>query len=103
MNHIYKTLLAASLLTNFGANLIGPFYAVFVAEIGGSILDMGYSVTVFSIATGILMIVVGKISDKINKELITTIGYTFYAFGSLFYLLISSPWQLFVLQIISIE
>ena len=100
MNNVYKTLLAATLLANFGDNLIGPFYAVFVEQIGGSILDMGYSITVFGICTGILMIIIGKLSDQINKELITIIGYLLYAIGSLFYLLISSPWQLFVLQII---
>ena len=100
MNNGYKILLTATLLANFGDNLIGPFYAVFVEKIGGSILDMGYSVTVFSICTGILMIIVGKMSDKINKELITIAGYALYALGSILYLLISSPWQLFVLQVV---
>ena len=99
MNNGYKILLTATLLANFGDNLIGPFYAVFVEKIGGSILDMGYSVTVFSICTGILIIIVGKLSDKINKELITIAGYALYALGSILYLIISSPWQLFVLQI----
>ncbi len=96
----YKILLAASVLANFGDNLIGPFYAVFVQEIGGSILDIGFTVTVFAICTGILMILAGKISDKINKELIAVFGYLLYALGSLLYLVISSPWQLFGLQIV---
>jgi MFS family permease len=100
MNNAYKTLLSATLLVNFGDNLIGPFYAVFVERIGGSILDLGYSVTVFSICTGILMIIIGKLSDKLNKELITVVGYALYALGSILYLIISSPWQLFGLQII---
>ncbi|OGF38800.1 hypothetical protein A2515_03525 [Candidatus Falkowbacteria bacterium RIFOXYD12_FULL_34_57] len=93
-------LLSASLLANFGDNLIGPFYAVFVEKIGGSILDMGYTVTVFSVCTGFLMIIIGRISDKLNKELITIFGYTMYALGSLLYVFISSPWQLFGLQIV---
>lgn len=96
----YKILLTASLLANFGDNLIGPFYAVFVERIGGSILDIGFTVTVFSICTGLLMIIAGKISDKLNKELITIFGYGLYALGSLLYLTISSPWQLFMLQIV---
>lgn len=100
MNNTYKILLSATLLANFGDNLIGPFYAVFVEKIGGSILDMGYSITVFSICTGILMIIIGKISDKINKELITIAGYALYALGSILYLVISNPWQLFVLQVV---
>lgn len=100
MNNAYKILLSASLLANFGDNLIGPFYAVFVKEIGGNILDMGFTVTVFGFCTGIMMILMGKLSDKINKEIITIFGYGCYALGSLLYLIISSPWQLFILQII---
>jgi len=100
MNNGYKILLSSTLLANFGDNLIGPFYAVFVQKIGGSILDMGYSITVFSICAGILMIIVGKISDKLNKELVSILGYSLYALGSILYLVISSPWQLFVLQIV---
>lgn len=82
MRREYKILLTASLLANFGDNLIGPFYAVFVEKIGGSILDMGYTVAVFAISAGILTIIVGKISDRINKKLITIVGYGFYALGS---------------------
>ena len=100
MKKAYKILLSASLMANFGDNLIGPFYAVFVEKIGGSILDMGFTVTVFGLSTGMLMILVGKISDKLNKKLITILGYGMYALGSLPYLIISSPWQLFILQII---
>jgi len=100
MNKGYKILLTASLMANFGDNLIGPFYAVFVEKIGGSFLDIGFTVTVFSMCTGILMILVGKISDRLNKELVTIFGYGLYALGSFLYLIISSPWQLFILQVV---
>ncbi len=100
MKKTYKILLTASLLANFADNLIGPFYAVFVERIGGSILDIGFTVTVFGICTGVLMIIIGKLSDRLNKELITVFGYGFYALGSLLYLFISSPLQLFGLQVI---
>ena len=100
MRKEYKILLTTSLLVDFGANLIGPFYAVFVERIGGSILDMGYTVAVFAISAGILTIIIGKISDKINKELITIVGYGFFAIGSLLYVFIATAWQLFILQII---
>jgi MFS family permease len=100
MQKAYTILLAASLLANFGDNLIGPFYAVFVEQIGGSILDMGFTVTVFGICTGLLMIAIGKISDRLNKELVTIFGYGLFAFGSFLYLVISSPWQLFALQVV---
>lgn len=100
MKRGYKILLTASIMANFGDNLIGPFYAVFVEKIGGSILDMGFTITVYGICTGILMMIIGKISDKLNKELITIFGYGLFALGSFLYLIISSPWQLFILQVI---
>lgn len=96
----YKLLLTTSLLANFGDNLIGPFYAVFVQNIGGSILDIGYTVTVFSVATGLLIIGIGRLSDRLNRELITVLGYALYAIGSLGYLVISTTWQLFALQLV---
>ncbi len=43
---------------------------------------------------------IGKISDKLNKDLVTTLGYLIYAIASLFYLTIDSSWKLYVLQII---
>lgn len=100
MRKEYKLLLIASYFANFGDNLIGPFYAVFVQKIGGTIADIGYTVTIFSIATGVLMIAVGKFSDKFNKELITVWGYALYAMGSVGYLIVTTPKQLFILQII---
>jgi len=100
MKKAYKILLAASFLVNFGDNLIGPFYAVYVENIGGSILDIGYTATVFCFSTGILMIIIGKLSDKLNKEIITIFGYGLYALGSLAYLFITAPWQLFGLQVV---
>lgn len=100
MNKTYKILLIVSLLASFGDNLIGPFYAVYVENIGGTVLDIGFTATVFGISTGIMMIVIGKLSDQLNKELITVVGYASYALGSFLYLIISSPWQLFGLQVV---
>ena len=98
MSKSYKLLLAASLIVNFGCNMIGPLYAVYVKKIGGSILDTGFSITILYICTGVLIIVIGKLSDRFNKELITILGYGLYALATLLYLAIRNPWQLFVLQ-----
>lgn len=97
----YKILLIAGFLCNFGENLIGPFYAVFVQKIGGSVLTIGYSHTIYLILSGFLIIAIGKLSDKWNKEWITVFGYSLFTVSSLGYIFISHPWQLFVLQIIA--
>ena len=97
----YKILLITSLLTNFADSLIGSFYAIFVQKmIGASILYIGYTTTVYSIATGILIILVGKISDKLNKKIVTVCGFLLFAVGNFGYLVITKPYQLFILQII---
>jgi len=100
MNIGYKILLATTFLATFGDNLIGSFYAVFVQKIGGSILDIGYSVTLYCITTGILIILVGKMSDRVNKKHITTLGFLLGAIGNFGYIFISHPYQLFMLQIV---
>ena len=100
MKREYKILLATSLLANFGDNLIGPFYAIYIKEAGIGLFDLGYASTLFCIATGVLMIIVGKYSDRHNKYLITIFGFFMYVVASLWYLIISSPWHLYVLQII---
>ncbi|MCX6752967.1 MAG: MFS transporter [Candidatus Nomurabacteria bacterium] len=101
MNTKYKILILAGFFCNFAENLIGPFYSIFVQKIGGDILTIGYSTVIYMIATGILIIAIGKLSDKWNKEWITIFGYTLFALNALGYIFISHPWQLFILQIIS--
>lgn len=96
----YKILLIAGFLCNFADNLIGPFYAVFVQNIGGGILTIGYSHALSMVATGVLIIIFGRLSDAWSKEWMTIIGYSLYALGALSYLFVSHPWQLFVLSIV---
>ncbi|MDQ5954831.1 MAG: hypothetical protein QG583_759 [Patescibacteria group bacterium] len=100
MNKGYKILLIASLISGFADNLVGSFYAVFVRGIGGDVLDIGYSVTLYSILTGVLIIWIGKLSDRINSAKITTLGFVLFAIGSFGYIFISAPYQLFILQVI---
>ncbi len=97
----YKILLLAGFLCNFAENLVGPFYAVFVQKIGGSISIIGYSTTLYMIVSGILIILVGKLSDSLNKEWVTVCGYALFAVNALGYIFISHPWQLFILQVIA--
>ena len=70
-------------------------------KIGGDISIIGYSVTLYMIATGILIILIGKLSDKWKKEWITIFGYAIFSITAIGYIFISHTWQLFILQIIS--
>lgn len=100
MSISYKFLLFSSLISTFADSLFGPLYAIYVQGIGGSLLDVGNSIALYSVATGALIIVAGKISDKINKVLLTTAGFTISAFATLAYLVIKTPVELYVLQVV---
>lgn len=100
MSTQYKFLLFSSLIATFADSLFGPLYAIYVQGIGGNLLDVGNSIALYSVATGILIILAGKISDKINKALLTTAGFTISAFATLAYLVIKTPLELYLLQIV---
>lgn len=100
MRREYKILLLMALLVNLGDNLIGPFYAIYIQKIGIGLADMGYAAVIFNAVIGLLMIAIGKLSDKLNKEIITVVGYYLFAIGTLGYMVISKSWHLFLLQVI---
>jgi MFS family permease len=101
MKKEYKFLLTATILASLGSNLIGPYYAVFVQKIGGTLLDIGYTIAALRIAEGLFTMFVGKLSDRINKTLLTICGYLFFAIEGIGYLVITKPWQLYVLQVVA--
>lgn len=84
------------------ASMLGPIYAIFVEKIGGDILVAGASFAIFSLILGIVILIMGKIEDKVLKEteLWVSIGYFIIALGFFSYLFVKSPWHLFIAQAI---
>ena len=97
---MYLYLLSSSLIANFADSLFGPLYAVYVAEIGGSLLDVGNSMALYSIVTGVLIIFFGKLSDHYSKEFFATVGLLLSALGNLGYLFVTTPLHLYILQVL---
>ena len=99
MNRFTKVLMTGSLLWYFGDGMLGPLFVVFAERIGGNILEIAWAWAIYLFVTGISMIFVGKLSDnKIRKEVLLIAGYSLNAVFTFAYLLVSSPWHLFVLQ-----
>ena len=94
-----KILLRSTYLWYFAAGMLGPLFAVFAEKIGGDILDLSWAWATYLIVSGILIIVIGKISDSfLTKEKLMIAGYalnTVFTFG---YLLVSSPFHLFIIE-----
>lgn len=96
----YKLLLFSSLIATLADSLFGPLYAIYVQGVGGDLLDVGNTIALYSIATGVLIIIAGKVADNVNKALLTTFGFAISAIGTLGYLIIETPVQLYLLQIV---
>ncbi len=66
---------------------------------GGDILEISWAWATYLIVTGLLIVVVGKISDKwISKEKLMITGYALNAIFTFSYLLVSSPMYLFFVE-----
>jgi hypothetical protein len=101
MKRILKTLLAVSFILTFGESLFGPIYAIFVKNIGGDILDAGFAFALFSIASGIFVFTLGR-SHFFTAHLRKMVFYgaLIITIGTFGYLFVSTPLELFVVQII---
>jgi MFS family permease len=91
-------LLFASYLNTFGFGFFGPIYAIYVTNIGGTLIDTSLSWALYSLVMGVLIIYFGKIEDRTNKRLMVVIGYFMLAVGILSYAFVQNKAQLFLVQ-----
>lgn len=78
-----------------------PIYAVFVEEIGGDILTAGGAYGLFGISTGLLMLLTARIEDRVkHQEMQIVLSNFMCCMGFLGYHFISSPIQLFIIQVV---
>ena len=95
-----KLLLMLDTFFIVAAGMLGPVYAIYIEQIGGNILDIGYSWALFSIFAGVLTLAMGKIEEHSNKVKMALLGYIIKVHCFLAYIFIVHPYQLFILQII---
>lgn len=100
MHRAIKILIGASIFYNFSAGLFGPIYAIFVERIGGDIMTASSAWAVYSIIIGCLLLVFGKIEDRLNKRKMVVLGYLLSTIGITGYLFVREPLHLYVVQAI---
>jgi MFS family permease len=99
MRREIKILIETSLIFNIGAGLLAPIYALFVENIGATIVDAGFAIGIYSIVFGLLIILLGKIEDKYtNQRHMVFIGYFILALCALGYIFVQNAAHLFILQ-----
>lgn len=94
-----RILLYSSNLWYLGQGMFGPLLAVFAQRVGGNILDVAWAWAIYSLVTGALQIVVGYIADRRNREKIMILGYALNALCTFGYLVVSTPMELFMIQV----
>jgi MFS family permease len=95
-----KTLLWGSNLWMLGAGMFGPLFAVFVEDIGGSILDISWLYATYLIVTGVGIIFVGKFADKVGYAWLMIAGYGLNALATFGYIFVTSATELFIIQVL---
>src|SRR3989344_2555365 len=98
MNKLIKILLIADIIWFFGEGMLGPLFAVFTGRVGGDVLDITWAWASYLIITGLLIVVVGKVSDRIGQKKLVFTGYVLNAILTFSYLLVDSPLKLLFVQ-----
>lgn len=99
MRHELKVLNVAAALSTFAAGVFGPLFALFVQDVGGGAFAAGSAFSVFSIGAGVLVYVLGRVEDRIDRqELLVVAGYALGTVGYLGYLAVGSLLHLLLVQ-----
>ncbi|MBU0952817.1 MAG: MFS transporter [Nanoarchaeota archaeon] len=98
MNRYILFLLLSNSIWVFGSGLLGPLYTVFAQRIGGDILELSAAYALFLITTGVLSIIIGKISDHHSKRRLLLAGFIINMIATFSYILVDTPLKLFVVQ-----
>ncbi len=102
---LFNKALRVLLLTNAmvlvsGAMLI-PIYALFVEDIGGSLMDASLTGGIFALVAGITTLFAGRFADRIKRDkLIVVYGYALSGLGFLLYNFVESILFLFAIQVL---
>jgi MFS family permease len=80
--------------------LFNPLYALFVEQIGGTIIDVGIAASLFLVSTGVMIFFIGRWEDKFkHQEKLYMLGFLIAGVGYLAHSLVTTRFELFAVQI----
>lgn len=101
MKNGLKILIAADAFATLALGMIGPIYAIFVENIGGDILDVGWAYFVFTFTSGAVLYLISTWENKIkHKEKLVVLGYLINALGCFLYFFVDTQMALLVVQVV---
>ena len=98
MKNIRFMILAAVVLYFF-TSLLGPLLVVFIQKIGGQdLLNIGYVYATFSVTSGIISTLSGKLSDKYGRRFLILLGAGLAIFVPFGYIFVTNVYQILLLE-----
>ncbi len=99
MHRNIKILLTCSILLHGGINLLAPIYAIFIKDIGGTLLDASVTVGFYAIFRGICYFVLKGLDEKkFSRTFMISFGYFLFFVSYISYLFATSITHVFVIQ-----
>ncbi|MBN2457761.1 MFS transporter [Candidatus Woesearchaeota archaeon] len=100
-NRALKVLIITNGLVLVAGAMLGPIYALFVEDMGGSLLEASITGGIFSLAAGLTTFLAGRYSDRVRHEsLIVSFAYLMMGIGFMLYLFVNSFIFLLFVQVI---
>jgi predicted MFS family arabinose efflux permease len=101
LNKNLRSLIFVNTMINFTIGMFAPFYAVFVAKIGGSAELAGVSWALFYIVTGVLILVLRNWELRVRRRhVLLALGYLIRSAVFLSYAFMDSIPQLLITQLL---
>lgn len=101
LNKPLRILLVTDGLVVVAASMLIPFFALFVEQVGGDVLDIGLAAAIFAVAGGVAVLLAGRLADRVQRtERIIAAAYLVMAAGFGLYMIVDSIWLLLVAQVI---
>ena len=101
LNRSLRTLIATNSILTFIVSIFAPFYALFIQHLGGSVALAGLSWALYSIISGILILLFARWELRIKEqELLIALGYILRAGVFVSYAFMGSLAQLFATQVL---
>jgi predicted MFS family arabinose efflux permease len=99
MHRNIKILLSCSILIHGGVNLLAPIYAIFIKNIGGSLIDASLTIGVYACLKGILYFVFRNQDEKkVSRRFMIAGGYFLFFVGYVLYLFASKTMHVLGIQ-----
>ncbi len=87
MHRNIRILLTCSIFIHGGINLLAPIYAIFIKNIGGTIVDAGVTIGFYAILKGVLYFAFRQLKEsRFSKRLMIAAGYFIFFLGYVSYI-----------------